>query len=329
MSKFIGRRLSIGIAKETTRGTFVAPAFFIPQASLEFDDVIETLVQESAIGRIEDSFGIDTVQKKARGSLEARITDKVAGLFLLGMTGTEAAPSLVETGVYDHVFTVNNINQPTTFSFSVSEPNATGASSLRYTLSALENLELSMEMGKYAMLKAGILANTAVAGSVTPSYTLENYFTPVHGQFKHATTQSGLTGASAINMRKMVITINRNIEEDYNIGSLAATDRLNKQLAIEGMVELVYDDRSFIDTIMLGDLTKAIRLKMTNTGVTLGSTSRPDVQIDLHSVKLTEVARKLDNDGIVTQAVSFKAFYNTTDSAMVTATVRNTQTASY
>lgn len=329
MAKFIGRRVSLGVAKETTRGTFVAPAFYIPQMSLEMDEVVETIEDESAIGRIEDINGIDIVEKKSKGVLEGRITDKVFGLFILAMTGTEATPALVETGVYDHVFTVNNINQPTTLSFAVSEPNATTTASLRYTLSVIEQLEIMVEMRKYAMFKASILANVMVAGSATPSYTAENYFTPVHASVKIASAQSGLGAASALTVRKLSLSMNRNIEEDYNLGSLNATDRLNKQLSIDGVLELVYDDRTYIDTIMLGDLAKALRLKLTNSAITLGASSRPDIQIDLYAVKIKEVARKLDNNGIVLQTISFKAYYSQADSAMVAVTIRNTQSAAY
>ncbi len=329
MSKFIGRRIDIGIAKETTRGTFVTSAYFLPKQELSIDEKVTSIDNETAVGRIEDTTSSDIVEKYMAGSIGGRIADLSFGEFLLGVTGTEASPATVETGVYDHVFTVLNTAQHPSFSLSVQEPNATGASALRYTLVALEELEIMLELKKYAMYKASFRGNTAVTGTTTPSYSVENIFLPQNASFKYASAQSGLDAATAVQIKKFSLKINKNLEDDFVLGSVAAVDRLNKQYSIEGTVELMYEDRTFIDTIMIGDLAKALRFKFANTAITIGATSNPTLTIDLYAAKIKEVARKMDNNGLVTQTLSFKAHYSITDSGMIVATVRNTRSSAY
>jgi len=63
MSKFIGRKLNIGIGKESTRGTAVAATFWMPKMELTHDDKITQVVNESSIGVIEDAEGADITMK--------------------------------------------------------------------------------------------------------------------------------------------------------------------------------------------------------------------------------------------------------------------------
>ena len=44
MAKIIGRLNNLGIGKESTRGTAVAPAIWMPQMELSYDDRIKTVV---------------------------------------------------------------------------------------------------------------------------------------------------------------------------------------------------------------------------------------------------------------------------------------------
>lgn len=136
-------------------------------------------------------------------------------------------------------------------------------------------------------------------------------------------------GAAVLNARMVDITIQKNIEDDLTIGSLAAADRFNKQFVITGSFTIVYKDRSYIDTIMYGDQNKALRFIAKNTGITIGTVSNPTLTFDLALTNLQEVARSDKNSDIMLQTVKFKAFYSVTDSLMTKITLRNTVTTAY
>ncbi len=328
MSYHIGRKFSVGLGKETTRGVCVVAAqYWVPKTALTFDDKINVAVNDASYGIIEDAEGQDVVGTFAEGTIEGRIQDGSFGLLLLAALGTETSSTLV-SGAYDHLFSILESAIHTSLTIHTVGPNENSGNGHRFTLAMIDQLDITMEVGKYAMFKAGFQSNTAVTATNTIAFISENYFLPQNGIVKIATSLSGLSGASAISCRKCIVNIKKNIDEDRVIGSLAATDRLNKQFTVEGSIEIVYTDRSYIDTIMIGDLQKALRVQMINTAITIGSTN-PQLTLDFAKVKLTEVARKMENDTLVVQTIKFKAFYSIADLSFMTATLRNTRVAVY
>lgn len=327
MAKHIGRLYNIGIGKESTRGTAVAATYWLPKMELSLDDKVEVVVDESSIGIIEDAQSQDIVNKISEGELSGRIADTSFGLWLLSTLGASASPSLVATGVYDHVFSILQSAQHPSLTVAVTGPNE--STGLRYVLSMVDALEVNFELGKYAEYKVSFRGNANASGSNTASFTAENIFLPQHGEVKIATNLAGLGAASALQVKKASFKISKNVEDDQVIGTLAPIDRLNKQFSVEGSIELMYEDRSYVDTIMLGDLAKALRIKFANTGTTIGASSNPTITFDFAKIKLTEVARGLTNNDLVKQTLNFRAFYSISDTSMMTATLRNTRATQY
>ncbi len=327
MTKIIGRKYSVGLGKESSRGTAVAASFWIPKTDVSVDDRINYAIDDSSIGVIEDSISQDITGKYSEISIGGRVYDKSFGLILLATLGTETSQTLVETGVYDHLFNVNESAQHT--SLTVSAVDANGGSGLRYALAMVDTLQIDFEIGKYFTYKLDMRANINASGSNTASFTAENGFRPQDGSIKFASALAGLGAASAISVKKGSIVIKKNIEDDFIIGNVAATDRLNKSFSVEGTLELFYDDRTLEDTDMIADLAQAMRIAFTNTSVTIGATSNPTLTIDMGKVKIQEVTKKISNNDIVSKVVKFKAFYSITDSMMIKATLRNTQSAAY
>lgn len=394
MTVFIGRLFNIGIGKETTRGTAVAPAYWVQKTDFAVEDKIETVVDDSTIGVIEDAQSQEITKKYSEGSIAGRITDQTFGLLLMAITGTDTVGS-VESGVKDHVFTILESAQHPTLTISASEPNASGASSLQYALSAIDSLNIHFEVGKWATFKATFRGNAKATGSTTPAFVAENAFNPQYCAVKIAPTYAGLTGTltatgtaastihvtglsintnllqvgmtvtatnlaagativaivsstafdlsvattgaigtmtfgpATINTRVADITIQENVEDDPTIGNLAVVDRYNKQYAITGTLTLVYTDRTYIDTIMLGDAVRALRLIAANTGVTIGATSNPTITVDFARAKVQEVARTNKSNDVMLQTIKFKAYYSVSDSLMTKITLRNTVTSGY
>jgi hypothetical protein len=327
MAKLIGRRFNVGFGKETTRGTAVVADYWLPKMDFTFDDKVETVQNESSIGTIHDAEGQNVVGKVSEGQLTGRIADTSFGLLLLATLGSEATPALVATGVYDHVFSVLESAQHPSLTVDVAGANE--STGLRYALSMVDSLEITFELQKYGQYSVSFRGNKNASGANTASFTAENIFLPQHGVVKIATNLAGLSGASAIQIKKATIKISKNIQDDQVIGQIDAVDRLNKQFSVDGSLELTYEDRSYIDTIMLGDLQKALRVSFINTDVTIGTASNPTITFDMAKVKLAEVARKIGNNDIITQTVNFNAFYSIADTSMMTATLRNTKSSSY
>lgn len=318
MTKFIGALADVGIAKETVRGTPESSAtYYLPKISFSYDDIIKATVDENTIGVIEDSVGEKLTHKAGQGEIEGKICDKSFGLLMLALFGTDT-PSGPSDSAYTHTFSVAQTATHQCLTLFQEDPNQ----DYKYALAMLTKMEIAVELEKFATFKASFMSKAGATATLTPSYTAENNFLPQHGVFKIATTQSGLTAASPISIIGMKLNFEKNVEEYNVIGSTSPSDIHNKQFSADGEFEIVFDDETF-KTLLLADTQRAIRLTLTNSDVLIGSSSVPVLQFDFHAVKFTEVTRNYGNNDIVTLTVKFKAFYNLTDSKMVTPSLVN------
>lgn len=322
MSKFIGALADIGIAKETVRGTPESAAtFYLPKMSMSVDDKIEQVIDDSSIGVIEDATDAKLIHKSAEIEIEGKIGAKSMGLILLGLFGTVSTSGPTDSA-YTHTFSVNQSAQHQAMTIFQEDLNA----DYKYALGMVTKFEQTIELGKFASYKVGFKSKVGATATLTPSYSAEDAFLPQHGVFKIATTQAGLTAASAINIRSVKLAFEKNVEEDNSIGSVNPTDILNKRFSAEGEIEIVFDDETF-KTAMLADTAKAIRIDLNNTDVLIGASSTPRLTIDFHSVKFSEVTRNYGNADIVTLSIKFKAFYKLADSKMITCSLINAQSS--
>lgn len=324
MTKFIGRISDIGIALETTRGTAEGTAdFWLPKMSFTYDDTIEQVIDESSVGVIEDSTGASIVGKMAEGEFEGKIGDKSIGVLLAGVFGTYSTAGPTETTVYTHTFSVDESAQHDSATIMQDDPNQ----DYSYALSMVDSFGLDVSLGEFSKVTVGFKSLVGSTASHAPSYTAENNFLPQHGTLKYATTQAGLSGGTEVNIKSFQLNISKNVENDMKIGSTSPADILNKQFSVEGTVELVFNAETF-KTQMLADTAQAIRIELENSDVTIGSTLSPKLTFDLYKVKWGSFSRNYGNNEVVTATANFKAFYSTTDSAMIKAILVNEQ-ASY
>jgi hypothetical protein len=315
--------MDVGIAKEAVRGTAETSAtYYLPKLSVSVDDKIEQAVDESSIGVIEDSPNAVTVAKFAEGEIEGNILDKSFGLLLLSAMGGVSTTGPSQTTVYTHTFSVAQDAQHEALTLFLDDPNQ----DYKYPLAVLDSLEIDVALGKYATYKAGFRSKKGETATISPSYTAENHFLPQHGSIKTASAIAGLGAASAIDIRSVNLKIMNNVEDDRKLGSLDPVDILNRQFAVEGSLELVFNDNTF-KTDQLADTAKAMRIELTNSDVTIGSSLNPKITIDLAKVKFGEFTRNYGNNDIVTATVAFKAFYSLTDTSMISVVLINTATS--
>jgi hypothetical protein len=325
MSKAIGRLVQVGIAKESVRGTSPGSAtFYIPWAELDVDEKKRFALDEQTRGVIEDSVGQSIVSEWAEGTIKAPIGDKHFPLLLYGLFGTLSSGSVVDSA-YIHTISVAQSAQHQSLSIYLDDP--AGGQDYTHALAMITQIEIAYERDQFITYTANFMAKKGATATLSPSSTAENRFLPQHLTFKVATTQSGLTAASAIALKSANIKITQNVEADDVLGSVAPADFLNKQFSIEGTIEAIFQNESDFKTIFNAGSVRALRFDLTNP-VLIGSSSTPYLILDLHSVVFTEMTKPYRLNDVVMQTLSFKAHYNTTDSKMMTLTARNA-TVSY
>ena len=325
-SKGIGRILQFGIAKETTRGTSPAAAdFWIPFTELDFNEKWDNILDEQSRGRIEDSTGQSRAKNWSEGTYKGPVEDKSIGLILYAAFGTvsSATNSDASGTVRDHTITVANSAQHQTLSAYIDD--SLSGQDYTYANGAIDSLELNYEQKKFVEVAITLKGKKGATATLTPATVVQNRFLPQHFSFKVASAYGQLSTGSAIVLKSLKLKINKNLESDDVLGSTDPADYLNKALSIEGTVEALWQNESDFKTAALANTAKAIRIALTNTDVTIGTSANPAITIDFAKVIFKELTRPLVLNDLVKQTLSFKAHYSTTDSLMISTKVTNLQ----
>lgn len=325
MSKIIGRQRSLGIGKEISRGTAVTPAVWVPMMELDFEDRTKNVINESSIGRLEGSDDEIVTTKYGEATLKSKVKDSSIGYILLSLFGSvsSAQKSSPNGGVYDHTFSVGQTCQHQSLTIVEKTPNVDRA----ITNAVVDSFKITAERNNYVMFEAHALGSASESDSNTASFSAENDFSSKDVTFRIENTQADLAGGSNVSVRNISIEFSSNAELDESLGTTAIDDVLNRSFAIKGSVTLVHNATTY-DTLALAGTNKAIRIQLANTGVTIGSSANPTLQIDLHKCVLSNRQLNGGLNDIVEESFDFTAHYSLTDSKMVTAILTN-ETASY
>ncbi len=319
MTETIKRKFNIGIGRETTRGTVIIPSYWLKPLSEDINDKIEVIASERAVGVIEDSEDQEISKKMSGGTIAGEVFDKSFGLIMLATLGKVTSVESADTGVYDHNFEVLQSAKHPSLSIEVKR----GDNEQKvYANSVIESLKLNAVAKDYLKFEAVVRGKSGVPATSIPAYITENYFLGKDINVKLADDLAGLSGASSVDVQSVEININKNVEDDDKLGSLEPNDFLNKQLTIEGTIEMLFKDTSLMDFALNGN-KKAMRLEIVNTANTIGTSSNPKLVIDLAKIKFREPLIAGDNNEIAKVTVGFKAFYSASDAKSIIAVLTN------
>ncbi len=308
MSKYIGRKVDVGIGKEAVRGTAVTPTYWVPKVDVSFDDKIVQARSVAGVGTIEDSEEAFVTTKYAEGDLSGEIRDKSFGLFLLSLFGTVATTGPVDSG-YTHAFSLQDDAQHDSLTLVVKDPNTTEA----YALSMINSLEITQNLDEVTSFSINVMGKTAKGATETVTYTSDYKFTKKHLSFKVADAVGGLAAATALCLKSLTLTFNNNVEMDDCLGTAEPEDFLNKQFSVEGQITLNYEDETWKEYMRNGT-NKAMEIMWTNTDQTIGAAINPSLKFQMPKVDFFDWTPNNALDEIVSQDVSFKANTDVTNS---------------
>jgi hypothetical protein len=167
----------------------------------------------------------------------------------------------------------------------------------------------------------------ASQSSFTPSIASESRFIPQYMTFKYATSVSGLSGATAIALKSIKLSLDSNIEDQEVLGSVAPADFLNKEFKCEGQLEAVWQNEADFKTVALAtpNVAQAVLIDLKNSDVSIGVVpSHPEVKITLDQVYFTDFSRPIKVKDLVYQTVKFKCVYSISNTEMLNIIVTNT-----
>lgn len=328
--KGIGKQLQIGIAKETVRGTAKTSAdYWIAMDDWAIEERYQNAVDTQVYGVIEDSVSQSRVKNWSEGEIKFPIAGTSTGVILLSLFGTSVAVlHSGESAVYDHTFTVKQSVQHQSVTFLVHDPIATASGATADYLHAngvIHKLDIEYSLGNFVMGTASVkaLAGSSVGVALVPSQSAEPRFVPQNLSFTLGATLGAVVSATPIKVKSAKITIDAGDEDDDVLGQVAPRDFLNKEFSVEGQIEAIWQNESDFKAAALANTPQAMRLKLTNSDVTIGTAANPQLIIDLAKVYFTEFSRPIKIKDVVYQTVNFKAAYSLTDALMARATLVN------
>lgn len=318
---FIGRRDSVGFGIEATAGTAVAPQVWEKQLKLTLDQKTTVQKDTSALGRIEDVHDSAVTEEWADGSLNGRIHDLSVGYLLLNMFGTCAAaahPS--ETVVYDNTFTVLQTAPPPSLTFTRLNPNVTG----RYAMGTQTDFQIDATSGGFVEYTSTIVSKVRATSSDTATYVAQNGFTSKHVVVKLANNVSGLTGATALQLKSVKLKISRKADRFTPLGQIDPASFDPEAFSVSGEIVLRYTDTT-LEALGLGNTLQAMSIAITNTDTTIGTGSNPALVFTAPQTKLMPITLDNNLDQTMNQTIAFNCELSTSVGYMLQAVLTNTQ----
>lgn len=317
MTKFIGRRGTLGIAKETSRGVAVAPVYWIPNAKMSFFDGVESAAEAQGLGVIADQDSFYVTFTIGQGSVDAQLYDKGIGYILMSLLG--AAPSSGGSNPTTHTYTLSQTNQAQSLSLYWKDPDR----SYMFPLAVIDSLKITVApkgMVEYSFTIKSKRSDDFA--SQTPVFTsLGSKFLHQHLKVKLATSIAGLAAASRLNLTQFELNINRNTMFDEVMGTAEPIDILSQQLAVEGSFTLKLEDDTYRN-LMLANTYNSMDFQLSN-----GTNSNLQLQFPRCSFSGWQPDFTLNQ--ITTQKINFKANYDAANALDIisTAILKNLQTS--
>lgn len=318
MTKFAGRRGSLALAIEDSRGvppTSSSDYFWVPFATMSFKDTVEEAREEQGMGVLADGDSKYVVMKMGEGEVEAQLYDKALGVVLAGVLG--AMPSSSGGNPYTHTYTLSNSNQHQSVSLYWTDPDRKDM----YKLGMVDSFQISVEPSGIVNYTVGFKSKTADEWStITPVFTsLGSKFLHQHLSVKLAAAVGDLAAATAISLKNLELTISKNTVFDNVVGTVEPEDVLNQQIAVEGTLELNLEDDTYRD-YMLNGTYRAMQIALTN-----GASSILTLQFP--RVDFSEWEPDFTLNEIAKQSINFKCNYDAANALDIisTATLVNTQ----
>ena len=319
----IARRVSIGIGKETTSGTNVSAAYWIPKESWGLKPIVKKAVDTWGYGVIDERYDSETVQQMTETTLEGIVRDTFFGALLMGVFGTDT-PSTVSS-TYVHAFTRANTN--THPSFTVHEFNMVQSYYSAYSM--VDELEISAEPWDFVKFSVKMMWKKMVAESdPTPSFVEENDFRASQVKVYFADTEAGLAWASETKVKSFRITINKNLIPYQVLGSDDIDGIYNQQFTVTWDLEALFNSTTLYG-LFAASTKKFMRITITNTDVTIGSGQNPKLEFIFGRVALEDWGKTQDNNDLVMQTMWFVGEFNATDGFTLKANLQNLQSAAY
>lgn len=308
MTKFVGRRGTLGIASESSRGVPVTPAYWVPFAKMAFFDNVDTAAETQGMGEIADQDSSYVTFQFGAGTIDAQLYDTGLGYILQSLLGAKDTPS--GGNPYTHTYALSQTNQAQSLTLYWQDPDR----SYIFPLAVVDSLKVTIApkgLVDYTITFKSRRARDWTAQ--TPSFTSNgSKFLHQHLQFRLASSIAGLAGASGTPLKNLEFTIARNAINDELLGTVEPDDILSQQLSVEGTLTLNLTDDTFRNNMLNGSYQAA--------EIKLAAAANSSLQLQFPRVNFTQWQPDWTLNAIASQKINFKANYDAANNLQIIST---------
>jgi hypothetical protein len=300
MTKFVGRRGTLGIVTEATRGTIpsLASAYWMPFAKMSFMDSTEIAAESQGLGVIADQDSQYVTFQFGAGSIDAQLYDTGLGYILESVLGAIDTPT--GSNPTTHTYAISQTNQAKSVTLIWQDPDRCYV----FPLAVVDSFKISVT--PKGMVEYTVTFKSRKARDWT---RLTPVFTSTGKKFLHqdlqvrlATTIGGLSGASETPLKNLELTISRNAINDELLGTVEPDDILSQELSVEGTLELNLTDDTYRN-YMLNGTYSAMEIKFVHA-------SDSSLQLQLPRVAFSQWQPDWSLNSIASQKINFKGNYD-------------------
>lgn len=312
MTKFSGRLVKVGVAREATRGVGEAPDIRIPHTDISFSSKIKDVRVGPSLGRLADSEQHHVLTKYAEGDISGEVRSHSFGYLLYALTGYCGTTGPTDTTAYTHAFNpLDNSAQHDTLSISVQDENHT----VIHELAALQSLEIECPLDNVAAYSSSWMSRVMQPSEhEVPAVTDELKFPKNKTSVKLATTIGGLAAATKLSLKRFRISFNKNLVMDDVLGTAWPEDFLVGNFGVEGEFEIDWTDQVYRDYFLEGS-ERALEFVLTSSSLITGAaTTYATLTVQLPNCDFFGWEPNRPLDDITSQTVSFRANYDVANS---------------
>jgi hypothetical protein len=313
----VGRRGTLGIAYETSRGTPVTPTYWVPFSKLSFQDSVSNAAEDQGMGNIADQDSFYVTMSYGQGDVDAQLYDQGLGYILGSLLG--AKPVTTGGSPYTHTFTLSQTNTAQSLTLYWTDPDR----NYIFPLAVVDKLKVSVKPMGLVEYTISFKSKTARNWThQTPVFTtLGSKFLHQHLVFKLAANVAGIAAATNISLKELDFTIDRNTVFDEVMGTVEPEDVLSQTISVAGNLLLNLQDDTYRN-YMLNGTYKSMEIELLAS-----ASSSLDLQFPRVSFSQWNPDYTLNN--IATQKIQFKANYDSANALDIisTAVLTNLKTS--
>lgn len=317
----IGRKGWLGVNIETTPGTAVDPAKYLPYTACTLRNVVEVLDDESAKGIRERSWGSTAARTRGEGDITILMDVENAPYLLIPALGSVTSSTASgESDVYEHVITRKSGNPPKTLTLNFNDTVETR----KYTYGVVNTAEISFSDG-YAEISGSLLSKAPSTGTGSKDITEETVMAfkdaKIYFGTDLSTAESNYTGdTNSKDLSEFSLTINNNAEAQYTSGDSSPSQISMGQFEANGDYTLFFEDT----TERAAHENQTLRAMIISfTGSDIGTGEQEEIKIEIPEFHITERSVDTAPAGFVTENPSFVCDYDSTEGYSIRVTITN------